>query len=144
MVALLPDSPGDQLLFFELAQSVDSVARAELATRIMSNPFVPVPATFEHFIRPSTLTDLQRTKLAQHLFNLVGPKSCEFCGKSSWAIGQNLVSPLPLAMDHIRRTYTVDHNVVHASVHLVCTVCGNTKLLHLAQLGFDPFAPENQ
>jgi hypothetical protein len=111
---------------------------------VTNNPFLPVPAALEGYMRPATLTDTQRQKLAIHLFTRFGLKACEFCGNTSWAIGQNIVSPLPLRMDHFRRIYTVDHTVVHASIHLVCSSCGNTKLLHLAQLGFDPFAPENQ
>ncbi len=109
-----------------------------------NNPFLPVPPLPTSYVRPPTLTEAQKIKLSALITNRFGTRPCEFCGHSNWAMGDNLVSPLPLRIDHVRRVYSVDHNVVHASVHVVCTICGNTKLFHLAQLGFDPFAPENQ
>lgn len=96
------------------------------------------------FLRSPTLTENQKTKLAAHIYNRFGSRACEFCGVSIWALGQHLVTPLALSLDHVTRTYRVDYQVVHASVHMVCTNCGNTKMFHLAHLQWDPFAPENQ
>lgn len=104
----------------------------------------PPPNALSAYMRSPKLTENQRTKIAQLLFGRFGLHHCEICQNSTWAIGENLVSPLPLLMDHLRRTYTVDQGVIHAGIHLVCLNCGNTKMMHLAQLGFDPFAPENQ
>ena len=95
-------------------------------------------------MRSPRLTESQRTKIAWHLQNRFGLRNCEFCDHNQWAIGENLVSPMPLVMDHFSRTFSVDHTVIHASIHLVCLNCGNTKMMHLAQLGYDPFAAENQ
>lgn len=96
------------------------------------------------YMRSPRLTQRQRTKIAWHLQNRFGIRKCDLCQHTEWAIGENLVSPMPLLMDHLNRTYSIDYSVIHASVHLVCLNCGNTKLMHLAQLGFDPFAVENQ
>ena len=99
---------------------------------------------FNPYLKSPRLTESQRSKLAVHIFQRFGLVHCDFCKMASWAIGENLVSPLPLAMNHFQKTFTVDHTVVQASVHLVCMNCGNSKLLHLAHLQWDPFAPENQ
>jgi hypothetical protein len=110
----------------------------------MNNPPNALAPYTNPFLRSSKLTEVQRAKLASHIFTRFGLRACEFCGTSSWAIGEHLVTPLPLSMDHFARNYRVETKVVHASVHLVCMNCGNTKLFHLAQLQWDPFLPENQ
>ena len=110
----------------------------------MDTPQPPaLPGSFlTGYMRSPKLTDAQKQKIALALFQKMGSRNCEMCSQLTWAIGDNIVSPMPLMINHFSQNYSIDYTVVHASVHLICTNCGNTKLIHLSQLGFNPFAPE--
>src|SRR3954463_16643175 len=93
------------------------------------------------FDRAAKITDKQRSEIAALLYAKLGARACEMCATTSWAIGDHIVSPLALTMDHATGKYNVDMAASYPSVHLVCSNCGNTKLFNLPQVGFDPFAP---
>ena len=61
------------------------------------------------------------------------------CAQLSWAIGDNIVQPVPLQINRLSYTYGQDFLTTYPSVHLVCTNCGNTKLFLLSSLGYNPF-----
>lgn len=86
------------------------------------------------------LTDAQKLEISNILGARLGKRPCELCGEFTWAIGDNLVGPMPLLINHLTVNYSTDYSLALPSVHLVCTNCGNTKLLLLSQLGFNPFA----
>jgi hypothetical protein len=108
----------------------------------MTNPITPetglrgaLAAYFAH----QKLTAGQKQEIADLLYKRLGSRACEMCSQVSWAIGDNIVAPQALLMDRVSKTYSPDQYTVFASVHLVCTNCGNTKMFLLNQLDYDPF-----
>lgn len=80
------------------------------------------------------LTQDERAKIASILKERGAPKSCECCGKDEWSLGDHLVTPqgLARAADHLRMALG---DPFYPSVLLICTNCGNTKLMNLSILG---------
>ena len=85
------------------------------------------------------LTEAERAQIADLLYAKLGSRACEMCAKTSWAIGESIVQPVPLTINRLSYSYSQDFLTSLPSVHLVCTNCGNTKLMLLSSLGFAPF-----
>jgi hypothetical protein len=104
-----------------------------------SNPPTGLGNALAAFGAGNKLTESQRTEIAELLYAKLGSRACEMCAHPSWAIGDNIVQPVPLQINLLSKSYSQDFTASFPSVHLVCTNCGNTKLFLLSQLGYDPF-----
>lgn len=113
-----------------------------MSNDLFSPPTTNVLQALAGYHRPSTLTAAQKLQISILLGQKLGKRPCDMCGEFSWAIGDNLVGPLPLLINHATANYSTDYGMALPSVHLICSNCGNTKLFLVSQLGFNPFAPE--
>ena len=64
--------------------------------------------------------------------------TCELCKNANWSVGENLVAPVSLLR-------TVDglqiglKGQIYPSAVLMCTKCGNTKMLNVGYLGLTDY-----
>jgi hypothetical protein len=85
------------------------------------------------------MSDAELAKANARLREKLPNAKCEMCGAINWSVNTFIVSPALLAFDRKTRMYMPDLGFIHPSLHVVCGTCGNSKLLSLAVLKFDPF-----
>jgi hypothetical protein len=75
-----------------------------------------------------------------------GSSTCELCGTRKWLIGDYLVSPEGLARHSVNNVMTAPGDPSHPSFLMLCSNCGNSKMLNAHLLGafdlFDETAPD--
>lgn len=91
---------------------------------------------------PALLNQKQRDDLTTVITKKVTPRPCEFCGNAEWSLNEALATPAFLKMGERPDIFVQELGIVHPCAVLQCTNCGNTKLLSLRALQFDPWAPK--
>ncbi len=66
--------------------------------------------------------------------NGVTSPACELCRNTTWQLGDYLVTPEGLARHSANTLLSAPGDPAHPSVLLICSNCGNTKLINVAVL----------
>lgn len=89
----------------------------------------------EHAISGELLDDQYHQIAAYLTKRFVADWPCELCRNVDWGINHKVVSPEFLNIT--KQGFSRDSAIVHPSLHLMCTNCGNSKFMSLQVLGID-------
>ena len=86
------------------------------------------------------LTKEQREQIEKLLASKLKLVACELCETNNWGFNDRIVTPSFLAVNREVDLYDIDLAVIHPSLLMQCNTCGNSKLISLAVIGFNPFS----
>lgn len=88
---------------------------------------------------PRGFSTEQKERIGRRLDEVMPTQpACEMCGKKVWSINDRLVTPIMLYAEPDSDTFAADFGIIHPSIFLQCTHCGNSKIISLGVLGIDP------